>query len=50
MALTHRPRTLEERIIAVLGVRVMLDSDLAELYGVSTTALAQAVKRNMPVH
>lgn len=48
MALAHRPRTLEERIIAVRGLRVMLDSDLAELYSVSTKALVQAVKRNMP--
>ena len=27
-------------------MRVMLDADLAELYGVPTKALVQAVKRN----
>ena len=35
------------RIIhAVRGHRVVLDSDIARLYGVSTKALVQAVKRN----
>lgn len=33
-------------IIIVRGHRVMLDSDLAKLYGVSTKALNQAVRRN----
>lgn len=28
------------------GEKVMLDRDLAELYGVTTSALIQAVKRN----
>ena len=37
---------LDKRIIEVRGVKVMLDTDLAELYGVSTKALNQAVKRN----
>ncbi len=31
----------------VRGVQVMLDRDLAELYGVPTGALNQAVKRNI---
>jgi hypothetical protein len=35
------------RILVVRGQRVMLDSDLAELYGVATRALNQAVKRNL---
>lgn len=36
-----------ERIILVFrGQKVMLDADLAELYGVETGALIQAVKRN----
>ena len=35
------------RILLVRGHRVMLDSDLAELYGVETKVLNQAVKRNM---
>ena len=33
-------------IIILRGQKVMLDSDLAELYGVPTKALVQAVKRN----
>ncbi|MCX5706033.1 MAG: ORF6N domain-containing protein [Candidatus Omnitrophica bacterium] len=35
------------KIIVIRGKRVMLDRDLAELYGVSTKRLNQAVKRNM---
>jgi hypothetical protein len=34
------------RIYLILGEKVMLDSDLAELYGVETRILVQAVKRN----
>lgn len=34
------------RIFVLRGQRVMLDSDLAELYGVETRVLVQAVKRN----
>jgi hypothetical protein len=34
------------KIHTVRGVRVMLDSDLAELYGVEARVLNQAVKRN----
>jgi hypothetical protein len=37
---------IEERIYTVRGQRVMLDSDLAVAYGVTTKALNQAVKRN----
>lgn len=37
---------LDHRIHVVRGVRVMLDSDLAELYEVPTKALLQAVRRN----
>lgn len=37
---------LETRIRVVRGVSLLLDSDLAELYGVSTKALLQAVRRN----
>jgi DNA-binding transcriptional regulator YdaS (Cro superfamily) len=36
---------IEKIIITVRGQRVILDSDLAALYGVSTKALNQAVKR-----
>jgi hypothetical protein len=38
---------IERRIYLVRGIKVMLDSDLAELYRVSTKVLNQAVKRNM---
>jgi hypothetical protein len=34
------------RILLIRGVRVLLDADLAQLYGTSTRALNQAVKRN----
>ena len=37
---------IEKRIVAVRGHRVMLDSDLAPLYGVTTFNLNKAVKRN----
>src|ERR1039457_1547264 len=37
---------IESRIFVLRGHRVMLDRDLAELYGVETRALNQAVKRN----
>lgn len=38
---------VERRIYLLRGQKVMLDSDLAELYQVETRALVQAVKRNM---
>ena len=38
---------LRSRIYFIRGQRVMLDRDLAELYGVETKALNQAVKRNI---
>ena len=37
---------IERVILLVRGEKVMLDNDLAELYGVETRALNQAVKRN----
>ncbi len=37
---------IEKRILLVRGHKVMLDSDLAELYGVTTFNLNKAVKRN----
>jgi hypothetical protein len=36
----------EETILTIRGHKVMLDSDLAALYGVTTKAFNQAVKRN----
>jgi phage regulator Rha-like protein len=38
---------ITNRIYTIRGMRVMLDRDLAELYGVETKALKQAVKRNI---
>jgi hypothetical protein len=37
---------IERRIYLIHGQKVMLDSDLAELYGVTTFNLNKAVKRN----
>ena len=37
---------IEQLIQLIRGQKVMLDTDLAELYGVPTKALNQAVKRN----
>lgn len=37
---------IEKKIFLLRGQKVMLDFDLAELYGVSTKALMQAVRRN----
>jgi hypothetical protein len=37
---------VERRIFLVRGQKVMLDADLAELYGVPTKSLNLAVKRN----
>ena len=38
---------IEKRIFLLRGHKVMLDSDLAELYGVQTKALTRAVGRNL---
>jgi len=38
---------IENRIYLIRGQKVMLDRDLAELYGVPTFVLNQAVKRNL---
>ncbi len=38
---------IKKRIYEIRGQRVMIDRDLAELYGVETRTLNQAVKRNM---
>ncbi|MCU0772143.1 MAG: ORF6N domain-containing protein [Verrucomicrobia bacterium] len=38
---------IERRIVLLRGQKVMLDAHLAELYGVQTKALNQAVKRNI---
>ncbi|HQR82894.1 MAG TPA: ORF6N domain-containing protein [Thiotrichales bacterium] len=38
---------IKSRIFTIRNVQVMIDRDLAELYGVETRALKQAVKRNL---
>ena len=46
---TEADVTLERiaaKIYTIRGHRVMIDADLAEMYGVTTSALNQAVKRN----
>ena len=40
-------QTIQSKIYEIRGQRVMLDSDLAAMYGVETRALNQAVKRNI---
>jgi ORF6N domain len=37
---------IEKRILVVRGRQVMLDEDLADLYGVETRVLGQQVRRN----
>jgi hypothetical protein len=41
-----RAEIIHQRILTIRGHRVMLDSDLAELYGVPTKVFNQAVQRN----
>lgn len=38
---------IENKIFVIRGIKVMIDRDLAELYGVKTMVLNQAVKRNI---
>lgn len=40
------PELVTQRILILRGVKVMLDADLADLYGVQTKVLNQAVRRN----
>ena len=40
-------KEIENRIFTFQGVQVMIDRDLAEIYGVETKVLNQAVKRNI---
>lgn len=41
------PQSIENKIFTLRGVQVMLDKDLAELYGVTTGRLNEQVKRNI---
>lgn len=38
---------IENKILLIRGQKVLLDSDLAELYGVETRIFNQAIKRNL---
>jgi len=40
-------RPLESLILTIRGHKVLMDADLAEIYGVPTKAFNQAVKRNL---
>jgi hypothetical protein len=42
----HRPNPIAPPILTVRAIKVVLDTDLARLYGVTTAQLNQAVKRN----
>ena len=44
---TLAPLHVESKIHEIRGERVMLDADLADVYGVTTKALNQAIKRNL---
>jgi ORF6N domain len=46
MAVPILSEHVEQNILLIRGHRVMLDTDLAKLYGVPTKVLNQAVKRN----
>ena len=46
MAVILKPENVAQLVFFVRGEKVMLDVDLAKLYGVSTKALNQALRRN----
>ena len=41
-----KQKTIEKRLIEIRGQKVLLDSDVAELYGVETKRINEAVKNN----
>ena len=45
--ITTNDQNIQSRIFTLRGLQVMLDSDLAQLYGVETKVFNQAVKRNI---
>jgi len=47
MAATLPMERITSKIYLIRGMKVMLDRDLAELYGVETRTLVQAIKRNI---
>jgi hypothetical protein len=46
MAITLKPENVAQLVFLIRGEKVMLDADLAALYGVPTKALNQAFRRN----
>ena len=40
------PAQIENRILTIRGIQVMIDRDIAELYGIPTKRLNEQVKRN----
>ena len=42
----EKPIEIEQRILILRGQRVIIDSDLAQIYGVQTARLNQQVRRN----
>jgi phage regulator Rha-like protein len=44
---TQPPFIIENKIFLIRGFKIMLDSDLAELYGISVKRLNEQVRRNM---
>ena len=47
MEIVVRQEVIEKIIYMIRGHKVMLDSDLAEMYGVPTRRLTEQVKRNI---
>ena len=43
----YKSEEIERKIVSIRGTQVMLDRDLAELYGVETKRLNEQVKRNI---
>jgi hypothetical protein len=46
MKMAEQPQTIQSKIHTIRGMKVMLDRDLAEMYGVETRRLNEQVKRN----
>jgi hypothetical protein len=49
MASTAAPEIIAQRILLIRGQKVILDAELAELYGVPTKRLNEQVKRNSDI-
>lgn len=47
MQIIPKPENLAQLVVLIRGEKVLLDADLAMLYGVATKVLNQAVKRNL---